>query len=164
MKSNYIYSVIFIDCKNEFVHKSILLVCTLSLFKSGSFFSGYKQLCRYSFEGSQYSNYLRWGFVFSLPVDGLPCASSFMSDCHWCPAGSGFGSRQCGAKYPGVSIAVKPYQHTHVCTMNLNAQTGRHIHRCRWYAHMYMTCILHMHAQMYACSHRPYQDSSLFAT
>lgn len=58
---------------------------------------------------SQCCNRLKLGLVFSLPVDVLFCTSSFMSDCHWRPAGSSVGSRQCGAKCPGVSIAVKPH-------------------------------------------------------
>lgn len=84
-----------------------------------------------------------------------------MSDCHRRPAGSSDGSRQCGAKCPTVSTAVKPHLHTHVFTKNLHPEhTGTYTDASG--RHMYATCILHMQAQMY-CMHAR-TDSGLSAT
>lgn len=102
-KNKHIYSVSLIDCKNVSEKAE-------SLFQLGCFCQSKNNVADTVLrELLQCGSKLKQGLVFSVPVDVHFCASSFMSDCHRRPAGSSVGSRQCGAKCPAVSIAVKPH-------------------------------------------------------
>lgn len=144
VKSTYsIYNVSLMHCRNELMLKIVLPVYVLTCF---FFFI--------RIWWNKNSSKQKWDSIFSLPLlrlifhVRLPLASrrvecwvmSVWCQVSWC-------LHCCKA------ILTHMYS---MYTRNLHLQTGRHMHWCtHTHTHIHcVTCILHMHAQMYACSHR----------